>query len=554
MRVGYLGPEGSYAEEAAWATAPEAQYQSYPTIESVFAAVASGEVERGLVPIENVIQGPVTETLDHLYDFADRVVIADMRVLPVRHALGSLGLLEDITLVRSKDIALKQCSKFLQANLPNAELESRASTSSAVEKLADSGELHIAAIGSVRAMERYRLPIIARDIGNVTNNKTRFVLLAPTAAGVRLPTRKDSTAFVIYPPSDRVGILEDILDVISRRHGLSLSSIHSRPDTRGGFRFYLEVEGHLEDAKVSDCIAMLRDRLAGDRVDIRVFGSYPRCPFVEPRIKTIGIIGGTGVMGQWLQGLFAQGGYGVLISGRDTDLTYEECVAHSDVVLINVPIKNTVEVIEQVAPMMHEGQLLVDNTSIKSQPVTAMLAAAPEGVDVLGMHTVFGPKAKALTGQNVIFIRTERSGDLSTEFENIFYKYGAHITYTDTQNHDRQMAFHQNLEHFSKLVLAEVLCDRFEDVAQLDSFSSPNSRASLATMGRVLHTDLELLTEIQDYNLQGPEMIEAFVTAAARLSGAISQKDMDVLHKTVEKTAGKLGHRFLQEMLARTKD
>lgn len=554
MRVAYLGPEGTYAEEAAWATVPGGTYTPCPNIESVFAAVADGSAERGLVPIENVIQGPVTETLDNLFAHAKSVTIADMRVIQVRHAFGALGGPHEIEVVRSRDIALKQCSRFLNKHYPDVQLQDWPSTSGAVESVAREGDKRIAAIGSVRAMEHYDLPVVARDIGNVVNNKTRFVLLGPASLGVRAPTRKDATAFVVYPPSDRVGILEDILDVISNRYGLSLSSIHSRPDTRGGFRFYMEVEGHLEDTKVADCIDTLRERLAGDRVDIRVFGSYPRCPFVEPRIKTIGIVGGTGVMGQWLERLFAEAGYGVLIAGRSTDLTYEECVAHSDVVLINVPIKNTVEVIEQVAPLMQDGQLLVDNTSIKTQPIEAMVRSVPKGVEVLGMHTVFGPNAESLARQNVVFTRTSLSAELAAEFENIFYKYGARITYTDAPNHDRQMAFHQNLEHFTKLVLAQVLTERFAEPAQMDSFSSPNSRASLATMGRVLHTDLELLTEIQALNVKGPEMIEAFVTIAEKLSAAISLGDMDALRKSVEKSAGALGHQFLAEMLERSRE
>lgn len=554
MRVGYLGPEGTYAEEAAWATVPSGQYLPFHSIEAVFDAVAGGAVERGLVPIENVIQGPVTETLDNLYTHASTVTIADMRVIPVHHALGALGGPHEIETVRSRDIALKQCSRYLSENFPDVRQQDWPSTSGAVESVVREGDKRVAAIGSVRAMERYELPVVARDIGNVANNKTRFVLLGPASLGVRAATRKDATAFVVYPPSDRVGILQDILDVVSNRHGLNLSSIHSRPDTRGGFRFYMEVEGHLEDPMVADCLATLRERLADDRVDIRVFGSYPRCPFVEPRIKTIGIVGGTGVMGQWLQKLFADAGYGVLVTGRNTDLTHAECVAHSDVILINVPIRNTVEVIEQVAPLMHDGQLLVDNTSIKTQPIDAMLRSVPKGVEVLGMHTVFGPNAESLARQNVVFTRTGLSAELADEFENIFYKHGARLTYTDAPNHDRQMAFHQNLEHFTKLVLAHVLTEKFPDPAQMDSFSSPNSRASLATMGRVLHTDLELLSEIQSLNLQGPEMIEAFVTAAEQLSAAISHGDLEVLRKSVEKSAGALGHRFLQEMLERSKE
>ncbi len=274
---------------------------------------------------------------------------------------------------------------------------------------------------------------------------------------------------------------------------------------------------------------------------------------MQRRIKSIGIIGGTGAMGQWLRSNLGKAGYDVLVAGRNTDLTYEECVAHTDVVLINVPIRYTEDVIAKVAPMMQSGQVLVDNTSIKSAPVDAMLQHAPEGVEVLGMHTVFGPSAPSLQGQNVIFTRTGRSGRRSEEFENIFYKHGARVTYSYCEQHDRQMALHQNLEHFSKLALAEVIAQRVDNADDLHPFSSPNSRASLATMGRVLHADLDLLGQIQTLNAYGPEVIRAYVNAASRLADAIENGDMDAVYRSVESSAGKLGHRFLSEMLARSK-
>ena len=99
-------------------------------------------------------------------------------------------------------------------------------------------------------------------------------------------------------------------------------------------------------------------------------------------------------MGGWFHKFFSTAGYTVLISGRRTSLTYAQCIAQSDVVIINVPIRNTVEVIRAVGSAFRPGQLITDNTSIKTQPVAAMLEAVPPGVEVLGMHTVFGPAVR----------------------------------------------------------------------------------------------------------------------------------------------------------------
>src|SRR5437899_6434607 len=97
---------------------PDAHYLPYPSIDAVFEAVARHEVERGLVPIENVIQGPVTETLDNLYRYAEQLKLVDMLVLPIQHAIGVLAPATQIRRVLSKDQALKQCSAYLQEHYP----------------------------------------------------------------------------------------------------------------------------------------------------------------------------------------------------------------------------------------------------------------------------------------------------------------------------------------------------------------------------------------------------------------------------------------------------
>src|SRR5262245_29780347 len=110
------------------AAVADADYLPYVSIEAVFEAVARREIDRGLVPIENVIQGPVTETLDYLYRYAAAVKIVNMLVLPIEHAIGALVPPEQITRIMSKDQALKQCSIYLQAHYPYAQQLEVAST------------------------------------------------------------------------------------------------------------------------------------------------------------------------------------------------------------------------------------------------------------------------------------------------------------------------------------------------------------------------------------------------------------------------------------------
>jgi prephenate dehydrogenase len=267
--------------------------------------------------------------------------------------------------------------------------------------------------------------------------------------------------------------------------------------------------------------------------------------FNEPRLHTIGLIGGTGQMGRWFRPFFEKAGYQVLISGRTTPLTYQQCIERSDAVIFNVPISHTVEIIHKLGHFFRSGQLMVDNTSIKTQPVAAMLEVAPEGVEVLGMHTVFGPAISELRRQNVIFTTTPKSGELAQEFEGIFYKYGATITHTTPEHHDRQMAFHQNLEHFTKVVLAEVLRTQFGTPEVMASYSSPNSRLSLVTMGRVLKGDSGLYAEIQGQNLQGAEMIQEYLRIAGELAGALMQGDTSRFAQAMGRCAEAFGSDFL---------
>jgi prephenate dehydrogenase len=542
MTIGFLGPEGTYTDEAAKQLFPDTARRAYPSIDAVFEAVAARAVCFGVVPIESLVQGPVTETLDNLFRYAGQVTIGEMLVLPIDHALGGLGRPDEVRRILSKDQALHQCSAYLAHTYPQATLMETPSTTAAMEMIVREGWRDAAAIGNASALQQYGLEILARGIGNPPQNKTKFAVLGDR---YHPPTGSDATSFVIYPHSDRIGLLQDILHLISRESGLNLSSIHSRPDTKGGFRFYMEVEGHLDDAAVARCLSAMERALASDDVEVRVFGTYPRRMFNEPRLHTIGVIGGTGQMGRWFRPFFGRAGYRVLISGRATPLSYQQCIEQSDAVIFNVPISNTVELINKLGHHFRPGQLMVDNTSIKTQPVTAMLEAAPEGVEVLGMHTVFGPAVAELRHQNVVFTTTPRSGELAQEFEGIFYKYGATITHTTPEHHDRQMAFHQNLEHFTKVVLAEVLRVQFSAPEVMARYSSPNSRLSLITMGRVLKGNPGLYAEIQTQNLQGPGMIQEYLRVAGDIGRALMERDAGRFAQAMSQCAEAFGNDFL---------
>lgn len=284
---GYLGPQGTYTEEAASRVAPDQRLVPLVSIERVFEAVANGEVSQGVVPVENLIQGPVTEALDCLYEYADRIVLAGMILLPIRHALGAKSEDEAISRIYSKDQALKQCSLFLSGNYPAATLHETTSTSAPMREIAAGRLPNAAVVGGVEALRRHGLRVIADDIGNIKENKTKFAVIASAQERASRRTGADSTLCVVYPRRDRVGLLRTVVEVVSGQYGLNLSAIHSRPDTRGAFRFFLEVEGHMSDASLVGCVDSLRNELRGEDVDVVVVGSYPRTSFIEKRLEKV---------------------------------------------------------------------------------------------------------------------------------------------------------------------------------------------------------------------------------------------------------------------------
>jgi prephenate dehydrogenase len=314
-------------------------------------------------------------------------------------------------------------------------------------------------------------------------------------------------------------------------------------------RFYLVLEGHIEDVNVSACISALRRHLEDQQVELRILGSHPSCLFSNPRLKTVGIVGGEGRMGKWFGEFFRRAGINVLSADLNTEVTAQKCVEKADVILISVPIGETRGVIEKIAPTMREGQLLVDNTSVKGAALEAMLKSVPPGVEVLGMHTIFGPSIVRLEGQNVVLTRTSVSGPLVAELEALLFKCGARVVYASPEGHDRQMAFHQNLEHFTKVVLAEVIRREFKDLRELEKFSSPNSRASLGTMARILNGNTNVLTEIQEYNRAGPELIRVFTEVAQRIARELVEGRSGEFRASLEESVRELDNEALQKFV-----
>jgi prephenate dehydratase len=274
-KLAYLGPPGTFTEEALLSAPEASDAQPVPlqTVPDVIAAVASGEVDGGVVPIENSIEGSVNITLDTLAFGSPGVTIQREIVLPVRHALlARAGVaVGDIVAVVSHPHATAQCRQFLADNLPKAEVRAANSTAEAAQIVSERGPIEPwAAIGTQLAAELYGLVVVAPDIEDRRENSTRFVLVGRDRVDA---TGRDKTSVVCFIEKDRPGALLAILHEFSDR-AINLTKLESRPtkERLGEYCFFIDVEGHVDDAEVGHAIAGLRTKI----LDVRVMGSYPR--------------------------------------------------------------------------------------------------------------------------------------------------------------------------------------------------------------------------------------------------------------------------------------
>jgi prephenate dehydratase len=274
MRVAFLGPAGTFTEEALRASAPEPVDEiPYPSIYETVMAVHDGEVDMAVVPIENSLEGSVTTTLDTLAGEAGDVRIAKEFVLPVTHNLIAREPIEldRITRVLSHPQATPQCTRFLRERLPQAERQVAGSTADAVRSVTESG-LPWAAIGSKLAAELYGGTVLAEGIEDEAGNETRFVWLAREGAEPLGEATKTSIVFWGFNDVSP-GSLVDVLSELSSRD-INLTKIESRPRRVGGlghYMFFADLDGSASDAHVNEALSALASRVRS----MKVLGSYP---------------------------------------------------------------------------------------------------------------------------------------------------------------------------------------------------------------------------------------------------------------------------------------
>jgi len=275
MRIAYLGPAGTFTEDALGEALGDAEFEPLrtDTVFDAIQAVVEGRADRALAPYENSIEGSVRGTLDILAFDAPNVAIVGEHDYPVRqHLITREGVdLGQIEAVLSHQQGLAQTARFLRENVPGVELRSVSSTAAAVRMVSESPRPW-AAVGSRAAAALYGCQILREGIQDEQNNVTRFVWLAPEGTAPPSGERWKTSLIFHELGDDHPGALVEALAEFSSR-GINLSRIESRPQRSelGRYFFFVDADGSLDDEPVRAAIEALRTKAES----VRILGSYP---------------------------------------------------------------------------------------------------------------------------------------------------------------------------------------------------------------------------------------------------------------------------------------
>lgn len=269
MKVGYLGPEGTFSQSAVYKHFGHS-VRALPLgmIDEVFGEVESGAADFGVVPIENSTEGTVNHTLD-MFLTSPLKICGEVEMRIRQHLLGKMTSLEKVVRVSAHPQSLAQCRGWLREFLPQAELHPASSNAEGARRARD--EEGTAAIAGDAAAEVYGLAKIVADIEDRPDNTTRFLVVGRKLLD---PSGNDKTSLLLSTKdTDDAGALQKLLAPLAE-HQINMSRIESRPSRRRKWHyvFFVDIDGHADDAKVAPALAKLRKRAQL----FRVLGSYPK--------------------------------------------------------------------------------------------------------------------------------------------------------------------------------------------------------------------------------------------------------------------------------------
>lgn len=274
MKVGYLGPEGTFSEEAGKAYAKKLNSKismiPFSTFHDVLSAVDKREIDEAIVPLENSIEGTISTVVDMLAREVDLKINQEIVLTVYSYLLAKKGVkLKDITDVISHPQPIEQCKDYLTKHLKKARLHLAYSTSQAARQVAElPGPQVYAAIAPLAAAKMYGLNVVAKKI-SAKDNQTRFAVIAKRD---HARTGHDKTSIVFTLQKDRPGGLHDVLAVFAVKN-INLTKIESRPSKKalGDYYFFIDLQGHRDDKEVAQALKEIKFQVA----TFKLLGSYP---------------------------------------------------------------------------------------------------------------------------------------------------------------------------------------------------------------------------------------------------------------------------------------
>ena len=267
VRVAYLGPAGTFSEQAAFAQFGQS-ISKVPcsSIDEVFRAVDAGAADFGVAPVENSSEGAISRTLDLLLD-TDLKITGEVALVIKHHLLTKSGTLDGVTRVMAHPQALAQCQRWLSSNVPKLDRQAMSSNGEAAKLAAQ--DATVAAIAGDSAQQQYGLQAVQSQIQDDPHNRTRFVIVSH---GSCQPSGNDQTS-VILSVNNKPGAVHQLLAPMAK-HGVSMNRLESRPARRGTWEyfFYIDMDGHANDPKVAAALTELQAEAAF----FKNLGSYPR--------------------------------------------------------------------------------------------------------------------------------------------------------------------------------------------------------------------------------------------------------------------------------------
>jgi chorismate mutase / prephenate dehydratase len=266
VTVAYLGPSGTYSEQAAlYHFGSAIDGMACASIDEVFRAAEAGTADFGVVPIENSTEGTINRTLDLLLQTP--LIISGELSIPVHHSLMSQsGTMDGISRICAHSQALAQCQAWLNQNFPNIERLAVASNAEAARMAAE--DPAVAAVASEMAGHKYRLQVVSAHIQDDPQNRTRFAVIGRLQT---TPSGKDQTSLALSV-QNKAGAVYRMLEPLAK-HGVSMTRFESRPARTGSweYNFFIDVEGHAQDEKVARALVELKEHAAF----FKLLGSYP---------------------------------------------------------------------------------------------------------------------------------------------------------------------------------------------------------------------------------------------------------------------------------------